>query len=115
MEAFLGKPKDMEKAVAQIVSPSDSQEVKLHKIYDRVQQVRNTTFEVQKTAQEAKRQKDRICGKSGGRLEARLWRWSRFDLAFSWTGTGRGFEAYGCRVSDRREYFFNSTTMQSRN
>ncbi len=113
VEAFLGKPKDMEKAVAQIVSPSDSQEVKLHKIYDRVQQVRNTTFEVQKTAQEAKRQKDKFAEKVED-----VWKrgyGDGADLTWLFLGLVRaaGFEAYGCRVSDRREYFFNSTTMQS--
>ncbi len=35
LESFVGKRKAMEGAVAQIVSPSDSQEVKLRKIYDR--------------------------------------------------------------------------------
>ena len=47
----------MEQAVAQIVSPNDSQEVKLRKIYDRVQQIRNTSYEVQKTEQEKSAQK----------------------------------------------------------
>ena len=49
----------MEEAVAQIVSPADSQEVKLRKIYDRVLQFRNTTYEVEKTEQEKKRAKEK--------------------------------------------------------
>ena len=48
LENFVGKKKEMEQAVAQIVAPNDSPEVKLRKIYDRVQQIRNTTYEVHK-------------------------------------------------------------------
>jgi len=60
LESFIGKRKAMEEAVAQIVSPSDPQDVKLRKIYDRVQQIRNTSFEVQKTEQEQKRAKEKV-------------------------------------------------------
>ena len=49
----------MEEAVGQIVSPSDPPEVKLQKIYARVQQIRNTSFEVQKTEEEVKREKEK--------------------------------------------------------
>ena len=47
VESFIGKRKGMEQAVAQIVSPNDTPEVKLQKIYARVQQLRNTGFEVE--------------------------------------------------------------------
>src|SRR5258708_3533710 len=45
VEGFAGKRKAMEEAVAQIVSPSDTPEAKLQKIYARVPQRRNTSFE----------------------------------------------------------------------
>ncbi len=45
VESFVGKRKAMEQAVGQIVSPSDTPEVKLQKIYARVQQLRNTGYE----------------------------------------------------------------------
>src|SRR5260370_35832282 len=59
LEGFIGKRKAMEQAVAQIVSPNDSQDVKLRKIYDRVQQIRNKSYEGQKTEQEQKRAKEK--------------------------------------------------------
>ncbi len=59
LESFLGKRKAMEQAVAAIVSPNDPQESKLRKIYDRVQQIRNTSYEVEKTEQEEKRAKEK--------------------------------------------------------
>ena len=59
LESFVGKRKAMEEAVAQIVSPNDPPEVKLRKIYDRVQQIRNKSYELQKTEQEEKREKEK--------------------------------------------------------
>src|SRR6202140_1567184 len=113
LESFIGKRKAMEQAVAQIVSPNDSQEVKLRKIYDRVQLIRNKSYEVQKTEQEQKRAKE----KPAQNVEE-VWKRGYGDsvqLAWLFLGLARaaGFEAYGCWVLDRREYFFNPVTMQS--
>jgi hypothetical protein len=113
LESFIGKRKAMEQAVAQIASPSDSQDVKLRKIYDRVQQIRNTSYELQKTAQEEKRAKE----KPLDNVEE-VWKkgyGNSFQLTWLYLALLRaaGFEAYGCWVSDRREYFFSKVTMQS--
>ncbi len=73
LESFTGKRKAMEEAVAKIVSPDDSAEVKLRKIYDRVQQLRNTSYDVRKTEQEAKRDQEkepRMSKKSGNAATA---------------------------------------------
>jgi hypothetical protein len=58
LETFIRKRKALEEAVAQTVSPGDSQDVKLRKIYDRVQQIRNTSYELRKTEQEKDREKE---------------------------------------------------------
>ena len=113
LESFIGKQKAMEQAVAQIVSPSDPQDVKLRKIYDRVQQIRNTSYEVRKTEQEEKRAKE----KPAENVEE-VWRrgyGNGQQLTWLFLGLARaaGFEAYGCWVSGRREYFFTPVTMQS--
>ncbi len=115
LESFIGKRKAMEEAVAQIVSPNDSQEVKLRKIYDRVQQFRNTSFEVQKTEQEQKRAKEKpvenvnvedIWKRGYGNGQQLTW-------LFLGLARAAGFEAYGCWVAGRNEYFFVPGTMQS--
>jgi len=113
LESFIGKRKAMEQAVAEIVSPNDSQDVKLRKIYDRVQQIRNTSYELRKTEQEQKREKE----KSEENV-ADVWKrgyGNGGQLTWLFLGLARaaGFEAYGCWVSGRREYFFNPATMQS--
>jgi len=46
----------MADAVAQIAAPGDTPEVKLHKIYERTQRIRNTSFERQKSQQERDRE-----------------------------------------------------------
>ena len=113
LEAFIGKRKAMEQAVAQIVSPSDSQDVKLRKIYDRVQQIRNKSYELAKTEQEAKREKE----KPVENVEEIWKRGYGNGVQLTWLFLGlvraAGFEAYGCWVSGRGEYFFTPVTMQS--
>jgi len=113
LESFVGKRKAMEEAVAQIVSPNDSQEVKLRKLYDRVQQIRNTSYELRKTEQEQKREKE----KSPENVED-VWKRGYGDgVQLTWLFLGlvraAGFEAYGCWVSSRAQYFFTPATMQS--
>jgi hypothetical protein len=113
LESFIGKHKAMEEAVGQIVSSTDSQEAKLRKIYDRVQQIRNTSYEVQKSEQEEKRDKEKTLENvadiwkrgygNGGQLT-----WLYLALV-----RAAGFEAYGVLVSSRSEYFFTPKTMQS--
>ncbi len=115
LEGFIDKRKAMEQAVAQIVSPSDAQDVKLRKIYDRVQQFRNTSYEVQKTEQEQKRAKEKAA--ENVTVED-IWKrgyGNGQQLTWLFLGLARaaGFEAYGCWVSDRREYLFTPVTMQS--
>lgn len=109
LEAFVGKRKAMEQAVAQIVSPGDSDEVKLQKIYDRVQKLRNTSYEIEKSEQEQKRAKE----KTPENVEE-VWKrgyGSGIQLTWLFLGLTRaaGFEAYGCWVSNRSEYFFTPT------
>jgi Domain of Unknown Function with PDB structure (DUF3857) len=107
VESFVGKRKAMEEAVAQIVSPNDTPEVKLRKLYDRVQQMRNTSFEEQKTEQEQKREKE----KEPGNVEEVWKRGYANGVGLTWLYLGlvraAGFDAYAVYVSDRRNYFFS--------
>jgi Domain of Unknown Function with PDB structure (DUF3857) len=113
MESFIGKHKAMEEAVAQIVSPGDSPEVKLRKIYARVQQIRNTSYEQEKTEQEQKRNKE----KSPENVEV-VWKKQYADrqgLTWLFVALARaaGFDASGMWVADRQNYFFNPVTMDA--
>jgi hypothetical protein len=113
LEKFIGKPKAMEGAVSQIVSPTDAPEVKLRKIYDRVQSVRNTSFELRKTEQEAKREKEKFDENVEDVWKRGYGNKWQLDWLFLALVRAAGFEAYGCWVSSRSEYFFTQKTMQS--
>jgi hypothetical protein len=113
LESFIDRRKAMEQAVAQIVSPSDPPEVKLHKIYDRVQEIRNKTYEVHKTEEEEKRDKE----KADLNVED-VWKRGYADgVQLTWLYLAlvraAGMEAYGCWAPSRKEYFFNPKMMQS--
>jgi len=113
LESFVGKRKAMERAVAEIVAPNDSPEVKLRKIYARVQQMRNTSYEVRRTEQEEKREKEK-----GPDSVEDVWKsgyGSGVQLTWLYLALVRaaGFEAYGVWASDRRNYIFNPMGMDS--
>jgi Domain of Unknown Function with PDB structure (DUF3857)/Transglutaminase-like superfamily len=111
VESFTGKQKAMEEAVAQIVSPADAPEVKLQKIYDRVQQMRNTSYELRKTEQEQEREKD----KESSNVED-VWKkgfGNGGDLNRLFLGLARaaGLEAHAVYASQRSNYFFDPSIM----
>jgi hypothetical protein len=114
LESFVDKRKAMEQAVPQIISPNDPAEMKLRKIYDRVQQIRNKSYELRKTEQEAKREKEKVAENV-----EEVWKrgyGNGVQLTWLYLALVRaaGFDAYGCWVSDRRQYFFNASTLQAR-
>jgi len=111
LESFVGKRKAMEQAVAEIVSPGDTPEVKLQKIYARVQQLRNTSYEKEKTEQEQKREKE----KEPESVE-QVWKkqyGAGWELTWLFLALVRaaGLEANGMWVSDRQNYFFSPQSM----
>jgi hypothetical protein len=111
VENFIGKRKAMEQAVAQIVGPTDTPEVKLQKIYARVQQVRNTGYEAEVTEQEKKRGKEKEIKNvediwKSGHGNGREITWLYLALV-----RAAGMEAYAVLVPPRSEYFFNPSGM----
>lgn len=113
VEDFVNKRKAMEQAVSQIVASGDSPELKLQKIYSRVQGIRNTSYELRKTEQEAKRDKE----KPAENVEE-VWKrgyGTGIDINRLFLGLVRaaGFEAYAVEASDRQNYFFNPRIMDA--
>jgi hypothetical protein len=113
VESFIGKRKAMEQAVAQIVMPTDTPEVKLQKIYARVQQVHNTSLDVDITEQEKKRSKEKEIKNvediwKSGRGDGREITWLYLALV-----RAAGMEAYAVLVSRRSDFFFNPSSMNA--
>lgn len=113
LESFIGKRKAMEQAVSQIVSAGDSPEAKLQKIYARVQQIRNTSFEVEKSEQEQKRDKEKEIPNVEELWKRGYGNGSQLTWLFLALARAAGFEAYGVWASDRSTYFFSPVLMNS--
>jgi len=114
VETFVGKRKAMDDALAQIAAPSDPPEVKLRKIYDRVQQLRNTSYELRKTDQEEKRDKEKEPANVDEVWKRGYGNGTDLDWLFLGLVRAAGFEAYAVFVSDRRNYFFSAKSMDRR-
>ena len=113
LENFIGNRKAMEQAVGQIVLPNDTPDVKLQKIYARVQKIRNTSYEIRKTEQEQKRDKQKDINNVEEVWNSSYGRGVHLTWLFLALARAAGFEAYGVRASDRRNYFFSPNTMDA--
>lgn len=113
LESFIGKRKAMEEAVAQIISAGDSPELRLQKIYARVQQVHNTSYEIQKTEQEEKREKVKEAANVEEVWQRGYGNGKQLTWLFLALARAAGFEAYGMWASDRAHYFFNPQLLES--
>ena len=112
-EGFVGKRKAMEEAVGQMVSPSDSSETKLQKIYARVQQLRNTSYELQKTEQEQKRDKEKDISNVEDLWKRGYGNSAQIKWLFLALARAAGLEAYPVWVSSRTENFFKPGLMRA--
>jgi transglutaminase-like putative cysteine protease len=114
LESFIGKRKAMDQAVAEIVSSGDSPEVKLQKIYSRVQQIRNTSYEVEKTEQEQKRNKEKDPTNVETIWKKQYGNGAELTWLFLALARAAGFEASGMWLADRSNYFFMPESMDGR-
>ncbi len=110
-DSFINKRKDMEEAVSQIVSPNDSPEVKLQKIYGRVQHLRNTSFERERTKEELKREGSKENNNVGDVWKRGVGDWRQINWLFIALARAAGFEAYDVDLSARDRHFFHLNLM----
>lgn len=109
-EKFIDRRSAMESAVSHVISPSDTPDAKLRKIYARCQEVRNLDFE-RRTDQSQEKLKP------NANVED-VWKngvgsGHDINLLFLALSRAAGFEAYYVRLSGRSEYFFNPKRMNS--
>jgi Domain of Unknown Function with PDB structure (DUF3857)/Transglutaminase-like superfamily len=111
VESFTGKHKAMEQAVAETVASNDTPEVKLQKIYAKVQKFRNTSWETEKTEQELKREKQKDINNAEDLWKRGYGNGRQINWLFLAMARAAGFEAYSVYISSRSEYFFNPQLM----
>ncbi len=114
IEEFAGKRKAMEAAVSQIISPNDLPDQKLQKIYSRVQQIRNLSFESEKTNQEQKRENLKDVGNVEDVWKRGYGGGNEINWLFLALARAAGFEAYPVLASGRNEYIFDPKMMNAR-
>jgi hypothetical protein len=114
MEGFINKRKELEAELAQIVSPNDTPEMKLQKIYARVDQLRNLSFETRKSEEEEKRDKLKIPENAADVMK--LGYGTGYGITWTFLGLARaaGLDAHGLMISRRSEYFFDEKRMDSK-
>ena len=106
LETFLTKDKNISRELSGVYDPSDPPDTKLHKIYDRVQTVRNLSFEPEKSAQEEKREKIDENKKLSDVLKHGYGTGFEINLLFVALARAAGFKAAIVEVAQRDERFF---------
>jgi len=113
LEEFLGKRDAMEPVAAQMVAPGDSALEKLRKIYSKVQQVRNTSYEVQKSEEELKRANEKPLQNVSELWKREYGSGAQITWLYLALARAAGLDASGCWVSSRQRFFFKPELMQS--
>lgn len=112
VQKFSDADRVMKRAVAQITAPTDSPEEKLRKIYARVGQIDNLTFET-KSQQEAKQQKPDSIDNVGDVWEKGYGNGRQITWLYLALVRAAGLAADPVLISTRDRYFFNKTLMNA--
>lgn len=104
---YLSQDKGVERLIAETVKPDDSPEVRVRKLYDRVQGMRSLTFEDEKTRSQAKRENLKRAESVSDVLKNGYGWQGELDLLFLASLKRMGIEAWLLDVSRRDgEIFF---------
>jgi hypothetical protein len=109
IESFIGNRGGIKSAAGLLVAGADTPDAKLRRIYGRVQQIRNLTYERSKTEQESSREKLRDNGNVEDVLRNGYGNRDEITRLFIALVRAAGFEASDLAVSQRDEYFFSKT------
>jgi Domain of Unknown Function with PDB structure (DUF3857)/Transglutaminase-like superfamily len=113
-EHFIGNRKEIGSAAAQAIGNETDPEQKLRKLYARAQQIRNLTYERERTEQEKKKENLKANQNVGDVLARGTG--TRDDITRFFVALARasGFDASIVRVSDRKNKFFDKGLLSRR-
>ena len=114
MEEFIGKRGKIREEVQRITSPTDDAETKLRKIYARVQQMRNLSYERDKTEIEEKREKLKDINNVEDVLKRGYGNRHEITRLFVALAQAAGFEAQVIFVAERDAQFFTEKLLTTR-
>lgn len=113
IEGFIGERKGIHVIAEQLVAGAATPEEKLRKLYARVQQLRNLTYEKDQTEQEQKRANLRDNGNPEDVLRNGYGNRDEITRTFIALARGAGFDASDVAVGPRDEYFFTQQLLDS--
>jgi Domain of Unknown Function with PDB structure (DUF3857) len=106
LDHFINKKSALEQELSRIVSPSDSPEIKLRKIYARVQQMRDLNMEIAKSAKEQKAESLKKNSNVEDMLHHGYGTGLEMNYLFIGLARAAGFDAADVRVAPRNVSFF---------
>lgn len=107
VERYIGKRGEIKAAAAQAIGSETDPEKQLRALYARAQQIRNLTFERERTVQEQKKEKLKDDSNAGDVLNRGYGYRSDITRLFVAMARAAGFDASVLRVSNRKERFFD--------
>ncbi len=113
-DKFIGPGSGVKNAVKELVSPTDTEQVKLKKIYAAVQAMDNTDFTRSHSAQEEKAQGLKVAKDTDDILARKRGTGDQLDLLFIAMVRAAGMKAYLMGVADRSERIFLSSYLSLR-
>jgi len=113
-EHFIGNHKEISQAAAQAIGNETDPEQKLRKLYARAQQVRNLSYERERTDQEQKKEKIKSNQNAGDVLARGFGDRDDITRLFVALARSAGFDASIVRVSDRKNKFFDKGLLSRR-
>ena len=111
IERFIGRRKGIERVVTELIAPGDPADAKLFKIYRRVQQIRNLSYERVRTEKEEKREKRKANATAEDVLKNGYGFRAEINRLFVAMARAAGFEAYEVRVAQRHAQFFQKVVL----
>ena len=114
VERFIGNRKEISQAAAQVIGAETDPEKKLRALYARAQQIRNLTYERDRTEEEQK--KENLKGNQNVSDVLARGTGNRSDVTRLFVALARaaGFEASVVRVSNRKDKFFDKGLLSRR-
>jgi hypothetical protein len=114
VERFIGNRKEISQAAAQLIGAETDPEKKLRALYARAQQIRNLTYERERTEEEQK--KENLKGNQNMSDVLARGTGNRSDVTRLFVALARaaGFEASVVRVSNRKDKFFDKGLLSRR-
>jgi len=107
MEHFINRRGALEAELGQIIAPSDPPEAKLRKIYARVQKIRDTYYEIEKTKKEQKQENLKKNDNVEDLLKRGYGTERQINFLFIALARTAGFDATSVYVAPRNNNFFH--------